>query len=70
MLNLERADERGEMMKNANLAEAKATLWQAYCLLESVITADAQADELSNVFTALHGIKSLMFIGLEELEEV
>lgn len=57
------------MMKNDNLAEAKATLWQAYCLLEAVITADAQ-DELSNVFTALHGIKSLMFSGLEELDEV
>lgn len=47
-----------------------ATLWQAYCLLGAVITADAQADELSNVLTALHGIKSLMFSGLEELEEV
>nr|DAY00174.1 MAG TPA: hypothetical protein [Caudoviricetes sp.] len=47
-----------------------ATLWQAYCLLEAVITADAQADELSNVLTALHGIKSLMFSGLEELDKV
>ncbi len=47
-----------------------ATLWQAYCLLEAVTIADAQADELSNVFAALHGIKALMFSGLENLEEV
>nr|WP_314739837.1 hypothetical protein [uncultured Haemophilus sp.] len=47
-----------------------ATLWQAYCLLEAVTIADAQADELSNVFTALQGIKALMFSGLENLEEV
>ena len=70
MLNLERADERGEMMNKDNLAEAKATLWQVYCLLEAVIIAESQANELSNAFTALLGIKSLMFSGLEELEEV
>lgn len=57
-------------MKNDNLAEAKATLWQVYCLLEAVIIAESQANELSNAFTALLGIKSLMFSGLEELEEV
>ena len=58
------------MMKNDNFAEANATLWQVYCLLEAVIIAESQANELSNAFTALLGIKSLMFSGLEELEEV
>ena len=58
------------MIKNDTLEYQKATLWQVYCLLEAVIIAESQANELSNAFTALLGIKSLMFSGLEELEEV
>ncbi len=58
------------MMKKDNLAEAKATLWQAYTLLHLTTLEAVEDDEVLDLLTALHGIKSLMFSGLEELEEV
>lgn len=57
-------------MKKDNLAEAKATLWQAYTLLHLTTRDAVEDDEILDLLTALQGIKSLMFSGLEELEEV
>ena len=57
-------------MKKDNLAEAKATLWQAYTLLHLTTRDAVEDDEILDLLTALHGIKSLMFSGLEELDEV
>ena len=58
------------MMKKDNLAEATAPLWPAYTLLPLPQRAAVEDDEVLDLLTALHGIKSLMFSGLEALEEV
>ncbi len=58
------------MMNKDKLTLAKATLWQAYTLLHFLTRADLNYDDLSDMATAIAGVKSLMESGLDLLGEV
>ena len=59
-----------EMMNKDKLTQANATLWQAYTLLHFLTRADLNHDDLSDMTTAIAGVKALMESGLDLLDEV
>ena len=58
------------MMNRDKLTRANATLWQAYTLLHFLTRADLNHDDLSDMTTAIAGVKALMESGLDLLDEV
>ena len=58
------------MMNKDKLTQVNATLWQAYTLLHFLTRADLNHDDLSDMTTAIAGVKSLMESGLDLLDEV
>ena len=59
-----------EMMNKDKLTQVNATLWQAYTLLHFLTRADLNHDDLSDMTTAIAGVKALMESGLDLLDEV
>ena len=58
------------MMNKDKLTQVNATLWQAYTLLHFLTRADLIHDDLSDMTTAIAGVKALMESGLDLLDEV
>ena len=58
------------MMNKDKLTQANATLWQAYTLLHFLTRAGVNHDDLSDMTTAIAGVKALMESGLDLLDEV
>ena len=58
------------METEKKLAQANATLWQAYTLLNFISKANSDNDDFIDLVAAIEGVKALMFDGLEQMTEV
>lgn len=58
------------METEKKLAQANATLWQAYTLLNFISQANSNNDDFIDLVAAIEGVKALMFDGLEQMTEV
>ena len=58
------------METEKKLAQAHATLWQAYTLLNFISQANSDNDDFIDLVAAIEGVKALMFDGLEQMTEV
>ena len=58
------------METEKKLAQANATLWQAYTLLNIISQANSDNDDFIDLVAAIEGVKALMFDGLEQMTEV
>ena len=58
------------METEKKLAQANATLWQAYTLLNFISQANSDNDDFIDLVAAIEGVQALMFDGLEQMTEV